>query len=212
MRRLENPVRHYPWGSTGAIPHLLGREPDGRPHAELWVGAHPTGPSLLAEQRPGARLDEAIEARPQAMLGAQVAERFGARLPFLMKVLAAGMPLSLQVHPDAEQARAGFAAEEAAGVGRDSPLRRYRDPFHKPELLVALEPFEALCGFRPPAEPAAALGGVGGGVGGARRRAAGAAAAPPPPARPAPRGPPPPPPRGGGSSGPAPPGPPSCGR
>jgi len=142
-----NTVRHYPWGSRTVIPELL-REPSPaeRPHAELWMGAHPDAPSVLSSGTP---LDKAIEEQPDALLGAAVRERFGARLPFLMKVLAAEQPLSLQAHPTSEQARAGFAAEEAAGVSRDDATRTFKDPFHKPELLLALTTFEALCGFRP---------------------------------------------------------------
>ncbi|MCW2683894.1 MAG: manA [Blastococcus sp.] len=147
MWLLMNTVRHYPWGSRTVIPELLGeRSPADRPYAELWMGAHPDAPSVLSNGTP---LDKAIEAEPGALLGAEVRERFGTRLPFLMKVLAADQPLSLQAHPTNEQARAGFDAEEAAGVRRDEPTRTFKDPFHKPELLLALTPFEALCGFRP---------------------------------------------------------------
>jgi mannose-6-phosphate isomerase len=110
------------------------------------MGAHPDAPSVLSTGTP---LDKAIEEQPDALLGAAVHERFGTRLPFLMKVLAAEQPLSLQAHPTNEQAQAGFAAEEAAGVPRDDPTRTFKDPFHKPELLIALTTFEALCGFRP---------------------------------------------------------------
>ena len=147
MWQLSNGVRFYPWGSRTVIPDLLGEPvPADRPHAELWVGAHPGEPSVLADGRP---LDKAIAAEPEALLGAGVVERFGARLPFLMKVLAADTPLSLQAHPTTEQAEAGFAAEEAAGIPHDDPTRTFKDPFHKPELLLALSTFEALCGFRP---------------------------------------------------------------
>jgi mannose-6-phosphate isomerase len=97
----------------------------------------------------GTPLDKAIEEQPDTLLGADVQSRFGTRLPFLMKVLAADQPLSLQAHPTDEQARDGFAAEEAAGVPHDDPKRTFKDPFHKPELLLALTTFEALCGFRP---------------------------------------------------------------
>jgi mannose-6-phosphate isomerase len=142
-----NTVRHYPWGSRTVIPELLGEpNPDGEPYAELWMGAHPDAPSVLSSGTP---LDKAIEEQPDLMLGAQVRERFGVRLPFLLKVLAADQSLSLQAHPTNEQARAGFAAEEAAGVPRHDPTRTFKDPHHKPELLVALTPVEALCGFRP---------------------------------------------------------------
>src|SRR5687768_10537376 len=147
MWQLSNGVRYYPWGSRTVIPDLLGEPvPADRPYAELWVGAHPDEPSVLSDGRP---LDKAIQEQPDALLGIAVRERFGIRLPFLMKVLAAERPLSLQAHPTNEQAQAGFAAEEAAGVPRDEPTRTFKDPFHKPELLVALTTFEALCGFRP---------------------------------------------------------------
>jgi mannose-6-phosphate isomerase len=147
MWLLMNTVRHYPWGSRTVIPELLGeRSPADRPYAELWMGAHPDAPSVLSDGTP---LDKAIEAAPEVLLGADVQERFGTRLPFLMKVLAAEQPLSLQAHPTSEQARAGFAAEEAAEVPHDEPTRTFKDPFHKPELLLALTTFEALCGFRP---------------------------------------------------------------
>ena len=147
MWQLSNGVRFYPWGSRTVIPELLGQPvPADRPHAELWIGAHPDEPSRLADGRP---LNHAIDADPEALLGAPVVARFGARLPFLMKVLAADTPLSLQAHPTTAQAQAGFAAEEEAGIAHDAATRTFKDPFHKPELLLALTTFEALCGFRP---------------------------------------------------------------
>jgi mannose-6-phosphate isomerase len=108
----------------------------------------------------GQSLAELIAAAPEQVLGPAVVARFGARLPFLMKLLAADAPLSLQAHPDAGQAAAGFAAEEAAGVPRGAPERRYADPYHKPELLVAVSEFRALCGFREPAATAELLAGL----------------------------------------------------
>jgi mannose-6-phosphate isomerase len=147
MWQLQNTVRHYPWGSRTVIPELLGEpSPADQPYAELWMGAHPDAPSVLSSGMP---LDKAIEEQPDALLGSDVRKRFGTRLPFLLKVLAADQPLSLQAHPTPEQAQAGFAAEEAAEVPRDHPTRTFKDPFHKPELLLALTPVEALCGFRP---------------------------------------------------------------
>ena len=153
--RLEGATRYYDWGSPTAIPDLLGVEPDGRPVAELWFGAHPDDPSAAPEH--GATLDEIIARDPVRALGPAVIDRFGERLPFLLKVLAADKALSIQVHPTLEQARAGFAAEDDAGVPRDAPQRNYRDANHKPELICALTPFEALCGFRPVAETRALL-------------------------------------------------------
>jgi mannose-6-phosphate isomerase len=138
-------VRRYDWGSRTAIQQLLGDEPDGRPAAELWFGAHPDDPSPAGDDR----LDALIDADPAGLLGPATLDRFGPRLPYLLKVLAAGKALSMQVHPNLDQARAGFAAEDAAGIARDAPQRNYRDANHKPELLCALTPFDALCGFRP---------------------------------------------------------------
>lgn len=147
MWQMTNAVRHYPWGSRTVIPELLGQpSPADQPHAELWMGAHPGEPSVLSDGRP---LDKAIAMDPETMLGAEARHRFGDRLPFLMKVLAADEPLSLQAHPTTAQAEVGFAAEEAAGVPLDDPTRTFKDPFHKPEILLAITPVEALCGFRP---------------------------------------------------------------
>jgi mannose-6-phosphate isomerase len=155
---LENVLRPYAWGSTTAIAGLLGRPASGGPEAELWIGAHPDSPSLAvtaaAADGDGGRLalDELIASDPEHHLGGDSVARFGPRLPFLLKVLAAERPLSLQVHPTLEQARAGFAREEAAGVDRAATERNYKDDNHKPEMIFALTPFEALCGFRPAAE------------------------------------------------------------
>ena len=147
MWQMTNTVRHYPWGSHTVIPELLGQpSPADQPHAELWMGAHPGEPSVLSDGRP---LDQVISTDPDSMLGAAVRHRFGDRLPFLMKVLAADRPLSLQAHPTTAQAEAGFAAEEAAGIALDDPTRTFKDRFHKPEILLAITPVEALCGFRP---------------------------------------------------------------
>ncbi|MEV6205457.1 mannose-6-phosphate isomerase, class I [Streptomyces sp. NPDC051771] len=157
MERLVNTVRPYAWGSTTAIPELLGTAPTGEPQAEMWMGAHPGAPSLTSR----GPLNELIDADPVRELGPATAEKFGPRLPFLLKVLAAGAPLSLQVHPDLEQARAGYAAEEAAGIPVDAPHRTYKDANHKPEMICALTPFEGFCGFRAPAEAADTLAALG---------------------------------------------------
>ncbi|MFJ9433420.1 mannose-6-phosphate isomerase, class I [Streptomyces sp. NPDC101490] len=157
MDRLVNTVRPYAWGSTTAIPRLLGTDPTGEPQAELWMGAHPGAPSRTAR----GPLNELIEADPVRELGRPSVDKFGPRLPFLLKVLAAGAPLSLQVHPDLARARTGFAAEEAAGIPVDAPHRTYKDANHKPELICALTPFEGLCGFRAPAEAADLLADLG---------------------------------------------------
>ncbi|SEM49243.1 mannose-6-phosphate isomerase, class I [Streptacidiphilus jiangxiensis] len=157
MDRLENAVRPYAWGSRTAIPALLGQEPSGEPQAELWMGAHPGAPSGVDRGAGGVSLDRLIAADPERELGAATVARFGAGLPFLFKVLAAGEPLSVQVHPDLARARAGFAAEEAAGVPLEARERNYKDANHKPEMLCALEEFTGVCGFRAPLSTVALL-------------------------------------------------------
>jgi mannose-6-phosphate isomerase len=145
---LENPIQNYAWGSHVSLATIRGaRAPTDEPEAELWMGAHPSASSLVATN--GRRsLLELTQAEPDAMLGAVVRSDFEGRLPFLLKLLAAAEPLSLQAHPTKAQARAGFAREEAAGIPRTAVHRNYKDDNHKPELLVALTPFHALVGFR----------------------------------------------------------------
>ncbi len=149
---ITNTPRDYAWGSATAIASLLGRSPSGEPEAELWLGAHPGSPAKIVDPAvAGGNEDLAswIAAAPQVALGSEPSRDEAPRLPFLMKVLAAGKPLSLQAHPSAEHARTAFELENAAGIPLDSPDRNYRDPFHKPELIYALsDTFEALCGFR----------------------------------------------------------------
>lgn len=142
-----NPVREYDWGSTRALARLQGRRPTGRREAELWMGAHPVAPSRL-RQPDGSEvsLSAAIEADPAGVMGAECADQFGTRLPFLLKVLAVDRALSIQVHPTPAQAAAGFAREQAAGV--PVPWRSYADPYAKPEMLVAVTEFAALAGLR----------------------------------------------------------------
>ncbi|MCW2527645.1 MAG: manA [Pseudonocardiales bacterium] len=146
--RLDNPVQNYAWGSTSTIAELLGVPPTGEPMAELWLGAHPAAPSRIVGEPAGTTLLELIEQSPESLLGPAVEERFG-ELPFLLKILAVEHPLSLQAHPTRGQARAGFEAENTAGVAIDSPRRNYRDANHKPEQVCALTEFDGLCGFRP---------------------------------------------------------------
>lgn len=154
---ITNSPRDYAWGSTTAIAGLLGRTASGKPEAELWLGAHHGSPSVIVDPGSvgGARdLAEWIAASPDVALGQVPAGPAPVpRLPFLMKILAARAPLSLQAHPSPERAAAGFELENAAGIPVNAADRNYRDPFHKPELIYALsETFEALCGFRDLAE------------------------------------------------------------
>ncbi|MER7841736.1 mannose-6-phosphate isomerase, class I [Streptomyces sp. NPDC096040] len=157
MDRLDNTIRPYAWGSPTAIPQLFGVEPSGKPQAEMWMGAHPGAPSRTAR----GTLVEVIDANPKAELGEAAVARFGPRLPFLLKILAAGAPLSLQVHPNLEQAREGYEDEERRGIPVDAPHRNYKDANHKPELICALTEFDGLCGFRAPEQAAELLEALG---------------------------------------------------
>lgn len=150
LQLLDNVVQKYEWGSRTAIAQLQGRPvPSESPEAELWMGAHPAAPSRLRSS--GTALSALDPAATRALLGPKVGARFGS-FPFLLKVLAAETPLSIQAHPSKAQAEAGFAAEEARGISRSSPQRNYKDANHKPELLCALTRFEALSGFRSDSE------------------------------------------------------------
>lgn len=145
MQLLNSATRNYSWGSRTMIPELKGEPAAEAPIAELWFGAHPGDPSTVD----GQRLDEVIAAAPREQLGARVEQTYGQRLPFLLKILAAEEPLSLQAHPSKAQAEEGFARENAAGIALNAANRNYKDDNHKPELIVALTEFYAMAGFRP---------------------------------------------------------------
>ncbi len=151
--RLENPAQRYAWGSASGITEALGiPNPGGGPLAEIWMGAHPSAPSTALVEGGRVGLDALIGRDPEAYLGETVVDRFGDSLPFLFKALSAGKPLSIQAHPSKRKARIGFERENLAGTPIDAPERNYRDPNHKPEMVVALTRFELICGFRPVGE------------------------------------------------------------
>ncbi|MFT3860104.1 mannose-6-phosphate isomerase, class I [Micropruina sp.] len=153
---LTNTPRDYAWGAFDGIAAFTGRPASGAPEAELWFGTHPGSPSHTPRTFPSsasahANLRDWVAADPEGLLGSAEA----AELPILLKVLAARTPLSLQVHPSAEQAQQGYADEVARGVAAEAFSRSYKDPHPKPEIIVAVsETFEALCGFRPADEVA----------------------------------------------------------
>jgi len=149
ISRLATAIQHYAWGSHEAIASLQGRPRARRPEAELWIGAHPQAPSHVMAVPGAPPLGDWLASAPQRLLGAACVERFGERLPYLVKILAAAEPLSIQLHPDAGQAAEGFAREDAEGIARDHPARSYRDPLAKIEMLVAWTEFHGLCGLRP---------------------------------------------------------------
>jgi mannose-6-phosphate isomerase len=147
-------IRPYAWGSRTSLASLQGRPaPTDEPEAELWLGAHPDDPAIVGRPEGSIALDTLIAGDPAGQLGAAVATEFGPRLPYLLKVLAAERPLSLQAHPESEYAKQAYARQQAD----PSAPKNYTDAYHKPEMLVSLTPFEALCGFRAPEKSAAAL-------------------------------------------------------
>ncbi len=146
MLRLSGVTQPYDWGTTDEIPRLLGVESTGEPCAEYWLGAHPRGDARIN----GEGTLSGLVANDPSVLGEACTDTFGERLPFLFKVLSAAKPLSLQVHPTRAQAEEGYARETLMGIPLDAPHRNYRDDWPKPELLVALTPFDALVGFRDP--------------------------------------------------------------
>ncbi|HEY7626959.1 MAG TPA: mannose-6-phosphate isomerase, class I [Ilumatobacteraceae bacterium] len=129
MHEVHGRAQHYAWGDTETIPRVLGQKPDGRPWAEWWLGTHHLAPSTIDDGAP--------------------LESVSGELPYLLKLMAAAEPLSLQSHPDRQRAEAGFGRDEQAGIPIDSPTRIYKDRFAKPELLCAVHTFDTLSGFRP---------------------------------------------------------------
>ncbi|WP_447771065.1 mannose-6-phosphate isomerase, class I [Aeromonas veronii] len=145
---MQNPIQGYDWGSHDSLTTLFGiANPEGKPQAELWMGAHPNGCSEVTLAGSVQKLSSVIDRAPAAVLGEATLARFGS-LPFLFKVLCAEKALSIQVHPSKAQAEAGFAKEEAAGIDAKAANRNYKDPNHKPELVFALTPYQAMNGFR----------------------------------------------------------------
>jgi mannose-6-phosphate isomerase len=146
---LKNTIQEYAWGSYTAIPDLLGNSsPANTPQAELWMGAHPKAPSKVKCNRKWRSLLELIDKNPQDILGEKAARKFKNRLPYLFKVLAATKPLSIQAHPNLDQAKEGFEKENRLGIPLDASNRNFKDDNHKPECICALTSFWALNGFR----------------------------------------------------------------
>lgn len=157
MQRIEGQPQHYSWGSPTAIPGLLGIDTTDEPYAEHWLGAHESAPSLVG----GVPFDSLIAAQGKDILGTATFTRFGGRFPYLMKLLAADRPLSIQAHPNREDAETGFAGENESGIAIDAPERTYRDSWPKPEAIIALTKFVGLCGFRNPMRTVFLIGQLG---------------------------------------------------
>ncbi len=146
MLRISGTRQSYTWGTVDAIPALLHRPADDEPFAEYWLGTHPLGDARVDG---GSTLSATLSEQPE-LLGEATVETFGGKLPFLMKLLSAGSPLSLQAHPSRTQAEQGYAYESLTGLPLSSPERSFKDDWPKPEAIIALEPFEGLVGFRNP--------------------------------------------------------------
>jgi len=141
--KLQNQIKHYDWGSPKLLPEFLGLKDNDpkKPYAEMWMGTHPSAPSLVSER--GASLKE-----------------ISGELNFLLKLIAVEKPLSIQVHPDKEQAREGFKKENENGIEINSPLRNYKDQNAKNEIICAVTPFTLMVGFKKPEDIYASLGGL----------------------------------------------------
>jgi len=147
--KLQGTIQHYAWGGKSFIPELLHiGNPDDKPFAEYWLGAHPNSPAVIKDNSNTIGLDALFTAAPQ-LLGAAVINNFGPALPYLFKILDARDMLSIQTHPSKQQAQEGFARENALGIPLNAPNRNYKDDNHKPEVHVALTDFYMLHGFRP---------------------------------------------------------------
>ena len=148
MHRLTGARRSYDWGSTIAMFEFLETTPDGAPFAELWLGAHPTGPATAETPGGPEQLDRVISGDTRQHLGENITSRFG-QLPYLVKLLAPARPLSMQVHPNRQMAMAGYQEEERLGIPLADPQRSFKDEHNKPEMVYAITHFEGLVGFRP---------------------------------------------------------------
>lgn len=145
--RLDNPIQNYAWGSRTVLAQMRGvPAPTEQPEAEVWVGAHPSAPSLAHYEGERKALNLLVEQSPADFL---VADRKNDSFPYLFKILAIDAPLSIQVHPTDAQAEAGFEAEDARGVALEDPARNYKDRFSKPETVIAVSAVKILTGVRP---------------------------------------------------------------
>ncbi|WP_089139662.1 mannose-6-phosphate isomerase, class I [Vibrio rumoiensis] len=145
---MQNVIQDYAWGSTSSIQQLFDiPNPENKPQAEIWMGAHSNGCSQVEINNDVLRLDSIIEQNKTTILGERTELRFN-ELPYLFKVLAAEKALSIQVHPSKQSAEIGFEKENQAGIDLKAANRNYKDPNHKPELVYALTPYQAMNGFR----------------------------------------------------------------
>jgi mannose-6-phosphate isomerase len=147
--RLLGKVQHYSWGGISYLPGLLKMSnPDEKPFAEYWMGAHEQASAeILFQDQNKTSLRQYIRDHPDETIGDKVAKRFG-QLPYLLKLLDVRDMLSIQVHPNKRDAEKEFEFEHRSGIGIQDPKRNYKDENHKPELMLALSEFWLLHGFK----------------------------------------------------------------
>ena len=148
--KLQGKHRHYDWGGTQFIPALMGVDnPNNEPYAEYWMGVHPAAVSEITTEQGVVLLDKMLADDGKMLLGEKTLANFGA-LPYLYKVLDVANMLSIQAHPNKQNAILGYEKEEAAGIDLNATVRNYKDKNHKPEVMVALSEFWLLHGFLAP--------------------------------------------------------------
>ncbi|WP_373778163.1 mannose-6-phosphate isomerase, class I [Glaesserella sp.] len=146
--KLVGKYQHYDWGGSSFIPNWLKLEnPENKPYAEYWLGAHRSAPSLVEIDGNWVELDKVIDNAPE-LLGENARQKFGDELPYLLKVLDVKLPLSIQLHPTKAEAELGFERENQLGIALNAPNRTYKDRNHKPEMMIALSDSWLLHGFR----------------------------------------------------------------
>jgi len=148
--RLQGKLRYYDWGGTSFLSELLQiPNPEKKPFAEYWMGAHETASSqIIVSSGDPVPLNEYTRAFAKSTLGDEVARQFG-QLPYLLKILDVRQMLSIQVHPSKKNAEIEFSEENERGIALTSAERNYKDRNHKPELMLALSEFWLLHGFKP---------------------------------------------------------------
>jgi len=143
-------LKDYDWGSPYSIQKITGnKELEGKPVAELWIGSHPKGEGSVIDSAGNyVKISRFIEKNSSAVLGRRCSNKYGGKLPFLFKIIAAERALSIQVHPSKYDAEKGFEDEEKRKIDINSSSRNYKDRNHKPELIYALTDFSLMKGFR----------------------------------------------------------------
>ena len=144
--QIQGQIKAYEWGNTSFIPTLLSMPEDGESKAELWFGTHPSGEATVVETKEN--LSDFLRKDSLHWFGQEHLDCFSDELPLLLKVLAIESPLSIQVHPTKAQAEEGWKAEEHLRSRLPKELWNYKDRNRKAEIIYALTPITAMCGFR----------------------------------------------------------------